>query len=277
MSKVKQAIEKMHRTTREMVEATPELKAVAAKLKTKLHEQAYKTLFFYYEVGEVVDKVSLDPDTYGDDAVDRLADQLNVKLDALRQNQKVFLTFSREQLASIADHAVKTGVSITLAHLLNLAALPDEAQIPVYLDQIFEKGWSANDLRREIMAKVGPKVKAGAGRPPKRPTSPRAGYTQMAKQYKSMCTLFDGVWGEVFDEVEQISADHIDEELLDRLIEADKNAAKLGEGIKTARRRMASNKKRCKAVIEQQQASEEAAEELDDDPFADPDDGWNVD
>jgi hypothetical protein len=267
MAKHKKKAEMMQRKSRQMIGMTPQLKSEADELYKKMRTQARDTLLFLHDVGAIVCKVASNPAQYGDDAVEHLADALKTQPDTLRNYQKIHLGFSKERLQEIAKRAIDTGVPITQTHLLMLLTVMDEQQRLMYLERIFDEQWSANDLKRELSAVQGPKNKPGAGRHYKRPTSPNAGYKQMASQSKSMVKRFGAVWGGVFEEVDQVPPDTIDAEMRDRATETRKNLVALKLVIDEALPKLDRNIARCDQVIALREAPKTPVDDLDANPF----------
>lgn len=198
----------------------PELKKKCDSINASLRIELTDHLRFRYEMGKTIQEILSDRDTYGDRPLHHLERELKIPQSRLCDHVRVVEAFTQEQLDELAKRSVETGVPLSFSHLVELTHIAAESKRKKFIERIFDKGLSANQLHDEVFALIGPRRKSGAGRKPKRATSPMAGYTDLIKTTTKYCKKVTEVWVPVFTEVNEVSPDKLDKQFLGQMEQA---------------------------------------------------------
>lgn len=201
-------------------EIWPALKEKCKELQALFKAELTDHLCFRYDVAETFHEILSNPAEYGDRALLHLQDQLKIPESAITNYVRFFKAFDRDQLKELAKRSVDTGVPLSFSHLVELTHIAAKSKRKKFIERIFDKGLSANQLHDEVFALIGPRRKSGAGRKPKRATSPMAGYTDLIKTTTKYCKKVTEVWVPVFTEVNEVSPDKLDKQFLGQMEQA---------------------------------------------------------
>lgn len=244
-------------------EMTKETRAVAEEFEGLLRKASSGVVRINYDLGARLANME-DEAKYGSGAFEQLAAYLNIKggattLYALRQFASTFeKPFVEENMA----RTLTGGGNLQVTHWLVLSRIEGAKKRRDLLKQVFDNGWSAQDLEREVHAGSSPRHARKGGRKPGVPTSHMAGLQrefQLAQQFVNFQAVADK---HVFDEIDEISPDKVNDTLLEKLKQTKETvdqAREAAEGIGT---RLDTNIARVEAVLAEKEelAAQKAAE-----------------
>jgi hypothetical protein len=260
------AIEKQRNQA--LKEMTPACRDVAKEFEHKLHIGQSGLVKINYEIGARVAKVLADEGKYGSNAVEQLSQylQLGGGATTLYQAKEFSEAFEFEFVQQQMARTMTGGGALTTSHWFALAKVESKAKQKELLEKVFKNGWSANALEQEIRSSVKTKNARQGGRKPGIPTSPMAGIQKGYSMLLQFNNLEPVLEEHVCDVIDEIDAEHVTKDMVDKLDETLKIAAAAQERLSKLMKRLEKNKTRATKVLEQKyEQAEKNREEMEED------------
>jgi hypothetical protein len=105
-----------------------------------------------HKIGVVLGRVQREAGTYGDSAVERMADTLGTSSHVLYQCARVAENWSTEGLAALSARVNSRGEPITWSHLVVLTKARTEPARGAWVERCLAQSWSVRDLKEAIAA-----------------------------------------------------------------------------------------------------------------------------
>jgi hypothetical protein len=244
---------------------TPATQAIANEFSEDVKKASLGVVLIQYRLGAKVAAVVEDEGTYGSGAVKQLAEFLgNPGGETYLYALKNFATtFDKDYVKQKSSIAMANGQHLTVTHWLHLMKLEEEKAREKMLKRVYEESISASDLEKEIRAGAGGKTKNArqGGRKPKTPSNPMVGLQQIFALDNKLVRFFDVAEKSVFDALDEIAADKVTDNLVERTENALKAVTEANEKTGEMKERLETNLERLKEIREK--AGEEAAQEYD--------------
>ncbi len=246
---------------------TPATQEVAKAFEEQLGNGAAGVVLIQYKLGARVAQIVEDEGTYGNGAVEQLAQFLAIPGGAtsLYGMMNFSKTFDQKYVVVNSKRAMANGQFLTLTHWLNLMKIADEAKRTKWLEKVLKESMSANDLEKEIRsgAAGGTKNARQGGRKPKTPTSPMLGLQATYQLFNKLARWEETAEDAVFDKIDEMEPDKVTENLIAKAKETLTMATSACEKAEEMRDRLEKNVERLEEVWEKK--AEEAAEDYDED------------
>lgn len=224
------AVEK--RRSQLLAEMTPATKEIAQEFHELLGTAARGVMLVHFDFGCRIAAMVAEEDTYGMNAVNQLAEFLNVPSQYLYQMKNVAESFDRKYVEAMTLKPMKDGNYLTKQHWIHLTQIQTQGDRDKMLKRVLRESLSANDLEKEIQAgsggKTRPHSRAG-GKKPAKPSSPFAGLQKvfgLSQQWKNFADVADE---SVFDAIDEMAPDNINEDTLTKLQTTEAAAVKVQE------------------------------------------------
>lgn len=245
---------------KKMTEAT---QAIARDFEDKLSKGVASQVKINYDIGARVAEIADgDESVYGQSAVKQLAEYLNVDggEQGLYNRMNFARAFEREYVVEQSQIPMANGNYLTLYHWLQLMKIEDEDKREKMIDKTRKNNWSGNDLEKEIRSGAAGNTKHArqGGRKPKSPTSPIAGLQKTFEIGNKFFRWFDVAEKSTFDALDEISADKVDDKLLEKTEATLEMITKAAGAANEMKEKLAGNVERLKDVLEKK--AEAAAE-----------------
>jgi hypothetical protein len=104
-----------------------------------------------YRVGLLLREVVASVEIYGERAVERLAERLEVGADTLYRCITVAETWSESELHALASRTNCFGERFTWSHLATLAKIPGDGMRGRWTDRCLEAGWTTQELAQHLV------------------------------------------------------------------------------------------------------------------------------
>ena len=238
------------------------LQKIADFVFKKTEQQATGNLRIHHAVGEKVLAVLEDEDTFGIEgkSIDQLSAYTGWTKEMLfkcRDLQKIYPDWA--ELEAIATTPFKNGNRVTVTHMFAIVKLVRATDRKKLVKQMQEESLTTQQLETEIAALGYDKTNVRtSGRKPSKPTSPKAGYQEMFKESQRINNRFKHTWKPIFDEVEGVSPDKIDPQLLKKAEEALDQMDTLENNLMESRPKLQGNVDRMRVVISDREKAEKA-------------------
>lgn len=244
-------------------EMTPACRKVAEDFDTKMSKSAQGVIMISYDMGSRLREVVENEGEYGSKAVETLAAYLNVKggattLYGLRDFAE---SFDREFVKANSVKPMANGDYLTLQHWSQLRKIAEQKDREKLLNRVFKESLSANELEKEVRAGSKTKHSRQGGRKPGIPTSVLAGVQQTLSIGNKFVNLEDVVEKHVFDKIDEMPADQINDTLLEKLGECKETLESLGRSGTALLRRVEKGISRVTRVLEKKADQEAKAAE----------------
>jgi len=129
------------------------LREVASKIIEKFHQEKIYTVMNRYEIGSMVAHILRNQNIYGQDAIYKLSDylQLGEKGPAYLYRLATFATyFDRKTVEDYSRRVTPSGKTLTLSHWFLLCAIKEVKMRQNLLEKAVKEGLSTSDLRFQI-------------------------------------------------------------------------------------------------------------------------------
>ena len=129
------------------------LREVATEILKKFHQEKIYTVMNRYEIGSLVALILRNRDLYGQDAIYKLSDllQLGKKGPAYLYRLATFATyFDRKTVEDYSRRVTPSGKTLTLSHWFLLCAIKEVKMRQNLLEKAVKEGLSTSDLRFQI-------------------------------------------------------------------------------------------------------------------------------
>lgn len=148
----------MQLSTKELVEATLDYKAIAADIRLFWKDIRLYRGDFMLCFGALMYKLSAYCKHYGKDGMDRLAAELGVEPAWISDITRVAGTFKKAQLREIQHRICGGYMHISFQHLISISKMRSKLKRPEMLERAFTEGWSAEELSDAICAMEHPDI-----------------------------------------------------------------------------------------------------------------------
>lgn len=228
-----------------------------AKVLEELHrEQCTGVVTVYFLMGqEILDirraeitEADGQENPYGKGAIAKIANFLNMSTQNVRNLARVAETFTKETIETWTSKPFPNGGHLQMSHFVELVVLDDDEERNKIMTRAVKAGLSVRQLHDLIV-----ESKTGTGRAARRtaarPVSPAAGLQRILAGTTGLVEFLPTAETQVFDAIDVMSPDDVDETLLRRLQETE---AKLGETVvraKEAQTHVQNNIKRVERVL----------------------------
>lgn len=188
-------------------------KPLAKQIRYLADNIATVSLIHRHQVGKIVDTLLLEPSKFGDAVIHKIASYLGGawSSDELYQCRSFAVTYTVAEIERLLKRPMLGGGRITWTHLSGLCRLTNDVVRKDIQEQIFVRGTSAKEFRRELQEKLGRKGKGG--RRPIPPKSIAAGLSQM-NRFAGEAKMRESGWSKsIFSAVKTAGPDQITPEL----------------------------------------------------------------
>lgn len=266
--KVPAAVAKQQKLVAQM---TPELKKVFDRIQKGWIAASKADVMTRYDWGTMIAKIRNTPRTevYGEGAVKQLAEALGADTRNLYQYADIASAWTRDEVTGIIERATNSGMTIGFSHFRSLAAIGEEKLRNQCTERCLKEAMTVKDLDTMI------KDKLDARKDRDEPASNRR-VTTVLKQFIKSAQAMVGKQGEydskLFDALDDVGAEAIDDGFLDTVSVARELVEDLEKLADTAQRRLAVAEQRAMTVLRSKEeaarkkgikASDEEEEEFD--------------
>ena len=233
---------------------SPDLQKVTNKFDGLFSKMARGNLLVSWDMGKDIDTIVQEEGKYGANAVGQLATYFGYSETWAYNLRNVNQTWTREQVEELSQRPLSNGFRLTFKHLLAISTLKREGDRKKMLERVFVEGLSAEQVVNEGGTKKSPR---SGGRKPSRPTTPNAGAQLLYSETLKLNNRLESLKEPLFDEVDQMPVDKLDEALLEKLKLADEQLSTLEEKVTGYHDRLRTNINRCTKAVESKQTDVE--------------------
>jgi hypothetical protein len=202
-----------------------------------------------WKIGARIAKILKQESEYGSNAVEQLAQYLNVSADLLYKYRNAATAFSEAEVTALAERRMADGRHIEFTHLMCLSRVTKASERAELVERIFDQSMSSGDLATTVATQYDTNHHGKGGRKPASPKSAMAGVQQLNKQTQTLIGRFP-VWQEVvFDKIDEIEPENINDLLQSGLTEAEQRLSDLSLEADQARERVKTNRERVERVL----------------------------
>lgn len=247
---------------------TPATRKVALEFHTIHGKIANGMIMAQYDIGARIAEIVENEGEYGSGAIKQLAAFLNVRggETALYALKGFAESFDKAYVREWSSRPMANGEFLAIGHWHRLQLLKDRKSQDKMLERIFSESLTVNELEKEIRA-MGSKDKRNSrtgGRKPAVPTSPIAGLQTAFQIANKWANLEPVLEANVFDAIDELPPDRINDALLDKLNETKTKLDEMVTKAQAASERVTTNIERVENVLalkNKAEDSEEAEEE----------------
>lgn len=175
-------------------------------------------ILLYYELGEMINDISIDETIDGKGEITKLAQYWGIdNTNKLYEWRNTAMTFDKSFLAEQAREPLPNGRELTFEHFKALRKVEDEKTRTKLLSKVRKGSWSANELASEIRAAGSVKTKRQGGRNPSIPTTAASVVQKCFSQAQQLHRYLDAVLDTVDQKFEELPADEATEKLVDTI------------------------------------------------------------
>lgn len=262
MAEKSTAISPIEKRRREIFQAmNEELRKVAMAMEGRISKASVGIVTTRYDIGAMILEVTNRENTYGTRAVEQLAEYRNESANTLYALRDFADSFDREYVIEWTGKPMADGGFLTEKHWMAVRQLSKRSDQEKFLSRALDESLSANALALVVSASNIEKKKIGrGGRKASRPSSPLDGLQKFGKLAQTFVNYEDQqMEPAVFDAIDEMAPDAIDETLLSRLVSTLKEIEEADKCIDNAKARLVSNLERVKEVLGSRAVTAEAA------------------
>lgn len=246
----------------------PSTQKIALELEQKFQRQSTGNVLTQYDVGALIVDVLDNDSQYEPDAIDHIADYLNIPSRAtmLYALAGFARAFDKEFVKNETQNALADGSFLKLGHWLALSKLASTKKQEEKLKLTRKRSLTVNELELDIRAESNDNKKnlKSGGRKPMVPTSP-AGALQKATNLALTFTNYSEAFDEsVFPSLEEWGPDKINTNLRDKLVETINQVDKLQDAASHILTGLKTNLTRVTTILDHK-GEETGAEASDED------------
>lgn len=237
-----------------------ELRKEFEKIAEETQKQSHSNVMFYHKLGQRAQKIHDDKQKYGEAAIEKLAIALDIDRGLIYKAMTFAGQFSRDELKALMDRRTSGGNYITWSHFSQLVVLEDKRIRDQLVEVIFEEDLSVRDLQEELKKRI---YSGAAGQRQASPRTIMGGLSQLLTMGSRLVYKFTNEFEEhVFDPLENIEADKITDEILNRVAMSEETLKVLAK--QSAEKAKEMEKLRAKLLRQVASRSKDRAEKHDD-------------
>lgn len=242
---------------------SPACREVAEDFSQKLTKASQGVVLISYDMGARVRQVREDVAQYGSNAIEVLGAYLGISATALYSLHGFANAFEREFVRENSSRVLPDGTHLSLGHWTAISKISENKDRLRMLNRVFRESLSANAVEREVKAAEKKTNRRSGGRKPSVPTSVLAGVQQTLSLGKKFNNLEPLLIEQVFDKIDVMAPDQVNDVLLTKLGECKEALEALTTNSATLLKRVNSGITRVNRVLDAK-ASQPAAAEGDD-------------
>lgn len=207
----------------EMTEAT---KMYAAEIQEKFQEKESEEVLSYYFVGNLVGDMFREPEKYGENAAEQVAQWLNLEggHTLLYAYAQFADRFEYDFVRDTMQQQTSNGRTLTISHWLELARVEKDTTRMKLVDKAIDNNLSVRDLQQEIrgnkLGNTAANRQGSTGRKMKVPKSPVAATQRLGKMAATFRNFESTYSTQILDEMEELDESKLDQSTLDAFNEA---------------------------------------------------------
>ncbi len=248
-------------------EMTPKCQSVAKDFDKKIATAAKGLVMIRYDMGSRLSEVIKKEAEYGSNAVNLLADYLNLPggattMYALRNFAE---EFAREFVQQQVMEPMVNGRPLETGHFLLILRVKEEKDQIKLFNQVRRECLSVNSLESEIRAKYEQSNTRSGGRKPQKPSSPAAGLQKLFSTAQKLDNFLGISEESIFEPLEEIAPEEINEQLFQKFEKAAEQLESLAIDTATTIYRMSTVRDRLRSVVTSREAAAAAKAAAEDD------------
>jgi len=243
------------------------LQEVADEMETREQRQNQGNALIAYDNGLMIRTVIEKEGEFGSGAVEKLALYRGKTATELYKLRDFASTFERNFVADWSARPTGKGNFLTESHWLAITKVQKASDREMLLKKVINESLTANQLELEISSgNVRTKNVRSGGRKPSRPTSPLAGLQKFGSMSLALYNYGEVAEKDVFEAIDEISPDTVNDILLERLKVTKDNTEKAVKRLEEAVEHLDGNIERVENILADKadKAEAEGAADADD-------------
>ena len=225
---------------------------LAKEIAAERASTASNIVLHQYDTGARLAKAIADEATYGSKFVEQLAEFLGFGEEGANglYNMRNFAeAFPRDYVVKYSKQPMSTGGLMTVSHWMSLMRLEGNKNRDRWIKRIMNEGLTAKSLQQAIDGdKTSRRAGHAVGRKPSVPSSPLAALQKTYSFAYQFVRLEPELEDKVFDRIDELSPDKVNDQLLAKLTETRDQVAQMHKASEKALKRIDANIVRCKRI-----------------------------
>jgi len=257
------AVEKMQAAVGAM---SPKLRKVYNTLRSQRLGLIANSLQYYRELGEHIETVTEDVNTYGAGAIKLLAQALEASPDGLYKARSFYKNYTEDEYEALVNLRTSVGDALTWSHVIQLLSIPDHGKRTRLQEQAAKQSWTSDELRQAVTELIGEKTNRGgrSGRTVVQPKNTMQGLKNYCVNAGEFVRKSEKMWGQFFENAISAPPDTVNKVDLDqaeRVVELASKALKEAQSQVDAATKL---RDRYKSVLAEREPDEDDEEDEDD-------------
>lgn len=257
------AVEKMQSAVGAM---SPKLRKVYQTLRSQRLTLIANSLQYYRELGEHIETVTADVNTYGAGAIKLLAKALEASEDGLYKARSFFKNYTDEEYEALVNLRTSVGDALTWSHVIQLLSISDRGKRTRLQEQAAKQSWTSEELRQAVTELIGDKTNrtGNSGRKVLYPKNTLQGLRNYCVNAGEFVSKSEKLWGTFFENAFQASPDAVNQAELEQAERVVTLAAKALEEAQKHVKAATKLRDRYKKVLAAREPDETEDEDEDD-------------